>query len=232
MIDTREQYGDVFAVYWPIAVGVFVAIVVVMTVLAVRFRARGGEHEHGAFSKKQSKHTPLEAGWVVLLSATVAFLVYLTFSTLDDTAADAPADIGGDARSADTVPRAAAEIDVTSARWIWRFDYPGSGVTVTGSPGRPPTLVVPVGNVRFDLTTIDVIHAFFIPHLRFKRDAFPGRITRFTLGFDTPGDVPGSGACAQYCGWQHKAMDFRVRVLPPAEFRRWLSARRGRGAGT
>ena len=58
----------------------------------------------------------------------------------------------------------AVTINVTGAKWEWQFSYPAYGFSVrSGTVGRQP-LVVPVGEaIRFNLRTLDVIHAFWIP---------------------------------------------------------------------
>jgi cytochrome c oxidase subunit 2 len=93
---------------------------------------------------------------------------------------------------------------------------------------RPATLVVPSGQtVQFRMRSLDVIHSFFVPKLRFKRDAFPERTTEFDLVFHEPGFT---GRCAEFCGLHHADMRFNVEVLPPDEFARWAAEGRT-GAG-
>ncbi|MGH2675925.1 MAG: hypothetical protein ACRDH1_11015, partial [Actinomycetota bacterium] len=95
-------------------------------------------------------------------------------------------------------------IRVTAFRWSWRFDYQGEGVSVFGTPDDPPEMVVPVGRtVRIVLTSTDVIHSFFLRDFAFKRDAIPGRVTRFDLTVERAGLYP-----SQVCG------DLRPRPLP------------------
>ncbi len=154
----------------------------------------------------------LELGYVAIIAATVIVLVALSFRT-------------GDREDALGAERPATTIDVTAFQWGWRFDY-ADGTTVIGNARRPPILVVPIGEpVRFRLTSRDVIHAFWIPDLRFKRDAFPNRETAFDLVFSA--DSTGPGHCAEFCGIDHSRMDFRVLPLSPASFRDWLRRTRG-----
>jgi len=55
---------------------------------------------------------------------------------------------------------------------------------VLGTSERDPTLVLPVGTVvRFDGVSRDVIHSFWIPAARFKRDEFPKRHSQWDLSF-------------------------------------------------
>jgi cytochrome c oxidase subunit 2 len=113
-------------------------------------------------------------------------------------------------------------IEITAFQWQWRFHYAGTKVTVIGGPDSEPVLTVPAGEVvRFTGTSDDVIHSFWVPDERFKRDLFPNRTTTFDLVFDHLGTHPGH--CAEFCGLRHADMNFRVRVLSPADFRAWLA---------
>jgi cytochrome c oxidase subunit II len=113
-------------------------------------------------------------------------------------------------------------VDVTAFKWQWGFDYRDRGVEIVGEEGETPTLTVPADTtIRFTLRSNDVIHAFWIPYARFKRDAFPDRTTEFDLSFDDPGVH--EGICAEFCGLDHTIMRFDVEVLPPDEFADWLS---------
>ncbi len=97
---------------------------------------------------------------------------------------------------------------------------------IEGVEGEYPTLTVPTDTtVRFTLRSNDVIHAFWVPDVRFKRDAFPNRTTEFDLRFDETGRH--EGICAEFCGLDHTIMRFEVDALPPAEFARWLDQARG-----
>jgi cytochrome c oxidase subunit 2 len=82
-------------------------------------------------------------------------------------------------------------------------------------------LHVPAGRtVAFTLRTRDVVHSFWIPAVRFKRDAWPRTLQRFDLRF-APGAATSVGHCAQFCGLGHAAMVFTVHALAPGAFRAW-----------
>jgi cytochrome c oxidase subunit 2 len=98
---------------------------------------------------------------------------------------------------------------------------------VTGNDETPPTFAVPADRtVRFTLRSRDVIHAFWIPEQRFKRDAFPNRTTQFDLDFDQTG--MNGGVCAEFCGLRHAQMSFNVLALSQPDFEAWLADRGGR----
>ncbi|HXG40641.1 MAG TPA: cytochrome c oxidase subunit II, partial [Candidatus Limnocylindrales bacterium] len=123
-------------------------------------------------------------------------------------------------------PNPSVELRVTAFRWGWTFEYPREGVSVGGVGEPGPEVVVPVGEpVRVTLTGNDVVHAFFVPEFLFKRDATPGRETRFEFTVDEPGTY--RGQCAEFCGIYHARMPFTIRAVTRAEYDAWLAERRG-----
>jgi cytochrome c oxidase subunit 2 len=82
-------------------------------------------------------------------------------------------------------------------------------------------MVLPVDRVvRFELTSDDVIHAFWVPAFLYKHDAIPGR----TFEFDVTPTEMGTfqGHCAEFCGLNHAYMNFQVRVVSDEEFDAWV----------
>jgi len=210
VVDTRHEYDRVAGLYLPIAVGVVVVIVGLVIAFALRYRTREGVTRPAS---RLSSAPKTEAAFVLALAAVAALLLWRTFSV------EARVDRGASG--------APVQVDVTAAKWHWRFDYPQYGIAQRGTDRRPPTLVVPAGTrVGFTLRSVDVIHAFWIPSLRFKRDATPGLTTTFSMTFGTPGFTRDGGECSEYCGLDHAFMRFDVRVLPAAAFARWAAARR------
>jgi cytochrome c oxidase subunit II len=204
---TRSDFGSVWSPYLYIALAVAAVVLGTLLFVVLRYRVRAGD---SAPRERPSWLKRLEAVWIVLVAAIVAVLLTLTFRGQERIAA-----LGSD--------QPAATIRVTAFQWGWRFDY-GSGASVTGNSRRMPILVVPEGVlVRFTLTSRDVIHSFWIPEQRFKRDAMPGRVTDFGLVFDSTASL---GRCAEYCGLYHTNMDFRVEPIPPDQFGEWLDRKR------
>jgi cytochrome c oxidase subunit 2 len=206
-IDTREEFDDLWALYLPIGVAVAAIVFALVLFAVVRYRRRGDELPRGG------EGPPIVEGlYALVLAAVVVFLVAATFRTND--------------RETGLASDPGAEVDVTAFQWGWRFTYPEEGVTVVGDDTRPPTLGVPTDTtVRFNLRSRDVIHAFWIPDLRFKRDAFPKRTTSFDLSFSEEGWLD-SGRCAEFCGLAHGEMTFNVMAMAPPEFRSWLRRQR------
>lgn len=126
-------------------------------------------------------------------------------------------------------------IGVRGFRWQWQFDYvkagPATNFRVTGAAGQFPVLVVPTDRtLRFEESSNDVIHSFYVPQLLFKRDVVPGRLNVFELTIAKPGRY--IGRCAEFCGVDHDRMDFYVEAMPPDQFDQWASAHSGSTSST
>lgn len=203
IVDTRKIYDWVFGIYVPIGIGVIVLFSTLIVGSVWRYR-------RNPRASRRHEANVLEAGYALLLACVAGFLLYVTFT----------AEHRVDTASARERP--AVTIDVTGSRWEWTFGYPGHGIThESGAVGRQP-LVVPVDEpVRLEITSQDVIHSFWIPQLRFKRDAIPGSTQSVELDFDRTGRF--SGSCAEFCGLLHADMVFNVEVLPASRFDAWLS---------
>jgi cytochrome c oxidase subunit 2 len=109
-------------------------------------------------------------------------------------------------------------IDVSAKQWWWRVRYR----TEAGTVETANELRLPVGQrVELSLSSVDVIHAFWVPSLAGKVDMIPGRSTRIALEPIRTGVF--RGACAEYCGASHALMAFAVVVVERNEFDRWLA---------
>ena len=85
-------------------------------------------------------------------------------------------------------------------------------------------MVLPLGkNASLTVTSSDVDHSFWIPDMLFKRDAIPGRASAFDLTPSKLGTY--AGVCGEFCGLNHTLMTFRVRVVRPADYQRWLAGK-------
>ncbi|HWJ73847.1 MAG TPA: cytochrome c oxidase subunit II [Kaistia sp.] len=109
-------------------------------------------------------------------------------------------------------------IEAEARQWHWTFTYPaGGGVATEGvlhlPAGRPIDIVV---------TSLDVIHAFWIPRLAGKIDAIPGHANRLRIEADRPGTY--EGLCNEFCGKGHSGMRFDVIVHPQTDYDAALAA--------
>ena len=179
-VDTRDVYDGLAVLYLPVAIVVFVAIVLA---LAWAVRSDGPARE---------ENRALELVYAGALTIVAAVLIAFTFRATDREYA-----------------RAATPVEVVrvvAGKWDWRFEH---------ASGRVETdvLTVPAGKeIEFRATSVDVIHGFWIPALKFQRQVIPGRTTTFRLTFPRAGWVT-SGACSFFCGLEHARMRFSVNVV-------------------
>jgi len=111
------------------------------------------------------------------------------------------------------VPSGAMEVTATARMWSWSFTYPNGA--------NSPKLYVPVGRpVKVNLVSRDVIHGFFLPAFRVKRDVVPGMSNYAWFVAGKPGSY--DLFCSQYCGRGHSAMITTVEALPVKAFEEWL----------
>jgi cytochrome c oxidase subunit 2 len=219
--DTRSAYDGLAAWYLPVAIAVFAVVLGVLVVVAIRFRSS----RRGEPSTRQTS-TRLELSYAIGLGLIAGVLLWRSYEAISDVDP-----IPAVAAAAPKAGRAGLTVRVTAARWNWRFTYPGGVAQVGNGRARYPVLVVPAGEpVRFRMTSLDVVHAFWVPALRAKYDAIPGRVNVFDLEFARGLDYS-TGRCSEFCGEYHDQMQFRVDVRPPAAFDAWLRDRQAQVGG-
>ena len=140
-----------------------------------------------------------------------------------------------------TFPKQVYEIDITGRQWSWKFTYPNgvSGSTqstcskteyknqydceryyATWKQGQP--MVLPINKkIKLRMTSVDVIHSFYVPAFRVKQDVVPGVISY--LWFETTKKGVFDLFCTEYCGLDHSGMLGKVHVLSEDEFLLWLN---------
>jgi cytochrome c oxidase subunit 2 len=200
---TRTEFQHLFwRVYAPVAGAAVLLVLVAVIVLVLRYR--GAERTSAASSSRV-----VELVAVCVLGTIAAVLLTQTYAAE-----------GND----DSLHPAGLVVDVTGYQWGWEFAYAGTHVSTSSAPDRPPALVLPADvTIEVRLRSRDVIHAFWVPEQRFKRLAFPDRVTRFDLRFSHTGRF--TGLCSTFCGLRHEDMTFVVDVRSHAAFERWLHAR-------
>ena len=138
-------------------------------------------------------------------------------------------------------------VKVTGYQWKWHYDYVDhDGVeffsTISrdsnearqkGSGIDPSTvqnylldvdnrLVVPTNTkIRFLTTAADVIHAWWVPDLGWKRDAIPGFINESWAYIQEEGVY--RGQCAELCGRDHGFMPVVVEAVSQERFDAWVA---------
>jgi cytochrome c oxidase subunit 2 len=176
----------------------FVLVVGIMFVFMWKYRQRGRE----VYARGPNHHTMLELGWTIIPTIIVVFIFFIGFKGFI---------------IAKTVPDNAYQIDVTAAKWYWKFKYPNGATS--------DDLYVPAGRpVKLVLRSEDVLHSFYIRDFRVKQDVVPGRYTSLWFQADNPteGEDFHHIFCTEFCGTGHSDMNRKVFVLPETEFDNWV----------
>lgn len=112
-------------------------------------------------------------------------------------------------------PDDAIEIYVTGRQWMWKLQHPEGQREIN-------TLHIPVGvPVKLIMTSEDVIHSFYVPAFRTKRDVIPGTYT--TTWFQATEVGSHHLFCSEYCGTEHSRMIGKVIVMEQSEYQAWLA---------
>jgi cytochrome c oxidase subunit II len=191
--------GRVDALYlFLIAISVFFGTLIATLVVtfAIKFRRRSRDERpqpiHGS--------TALELAWT-LIPLGIVIVIFLWGAEVFFAMA--------------RVPPGTMNVYVVGKRWMWKTQH------MTGQR-EINELHVPVGiPVKLTLTSEDVIHSFFVPAFRIKKDVVPGRYV--TAWFQATRAGTYHLFCAEYCGTKHSGMIGTVTVMEPAAFQSWLS---------
>jgi cytochrome c oxidase subunit 2 len=82
-------------------------------------------------------------------------------------------------------------------------------------------MYVPVNTpIRLKMTSMDVLHSFFVPSFRVKRDNVPGMYSYVNFTPTKKGDF--KVYCTEFCGTDHSRMRAVVRVVSKERFMKWL----------
>jgi cytochrome c oxidase subunit 2 len=177
---------------------IFLLVEGALVYAALRFRRRPGDDGdavpvHG--------NVALEILWTLIPAAVVVFVGVYSVQILQDI--ERPQD--------NTMV-----VEVIGRQFSWEFRYPEEDVT-TGE------LHLPVGRpVLFQITAEDVIHSFWVPEFRAKRDATPGQVAELSITPNQIGRYP--IRCAELCGPGHAGMINEVVVEDEATFAAWMQA--------
>ncbi len=208
-----HRVDDLFR-YATLATGsVLLLVLLALAFLLVRYRARAGRR--AAYEKGEGR-----VALAVTALLTLAFFLGVDAVLVRRSRADLFDAHWRWPTSPDTL-----HVRVLARQWAFSFRYPGAD-GVWGTADDVVTLGdlrVPAGRpVLLELTSADVIHAFYVPELRVKQDAVPGRVTRAWFQALRPATL--EVACSQMCGWAHYLMRADLRVLPGGEFEAWYAA--------
>jgi cytochrome c oxidase subunit II len=185
---------------------VFSIVMVMLGYSVWRYRAKPGDEGDG---EPIHGNTKLEVTWTLIPTVIVLFGAVYSWVILDDI----------EARADDRL-----QVDVTAQQFKWTFEYPEEGVSSN-------ELHVPVDRqVEVHLNALDVIHSFWVPEWRIKKDAVPGEPTSVVATPNEEGTY--SLICTELCGLGHATMRAFVVVESEQEFQQWVSEQPAIGGET
>lgn len=194
--------------YWflfIVTVGFFLICIIPLVVFIIRYRKRKGVQptfiEHNYL---------LEVVWTAVPTLILMVIFAWGFIVYNELQDGAPSD------------SMQIKVVATSA-WQWKFQYPDGKIlqdelfvpvdtpvrlTITADPGTP--------GVKYSSS---MLHSFFVPNFRIKKDAVPGLYDYTWFKADKIGQH--IFFCAEYCGTQHSQMYGRIVVLSADDWKLW-----------
>lgn len=190
-------------IFW-ITMITWVAVMITLVVFLVKYRTRPGRK-----AEYIEGNNRLEFTWTSLTTVILVALALLSRSTWADVKEHGPP---GD-----------VFYKVTAKQFNWEITYPGpdgklgtkDDVTIENEFHVPLNKVV-----RLELESKDVIHSFFVPNMRLKQDAVPGRTIQVWFQATEAGqyEIP----CAELCGFGHSGMKGNLTVQSQEDYDKWL----------
>ncbi len=181
-----------------ICIAVFAVVAAAIMYSVLKFRVQPGDESDGP---PIHGHTGLEIVWTAIpavLVTAISVVSAIVLAKNDDAGANP------------------IQISVTGQQFAWRFEYPTENKLVSGE------LVLPVGEpVKLTLSSLDVIHSFWVPEFGQKSDAVPGIETTLVITPNRVGDY--AVACTELCGLGHSLMRAPVHVVERAEYDKFLA---------
>ncbi len=187
-----------FSVTLGIATTIFVIVQGLLLYSIVRFGRQPGDETDAPPIRG---NTRLEVLWTVVPAIIVVFIALFSYRVLAEI----------EKPKADELV-----VEVTAMQYVWQFYYPDQDITAS-------ELHIPIDRqVHLKLRSKDVIHSFWVPDFRIKKDAMPDRVTETFITGDTLGTYP--IVCTELCGAGHTVMRSQVVVESDAAFQGWLAS--------
>ncbi len=201
------QVDFLFTVILWICIVFFVPIVIAMGYFMWVYRERPGYRG----SPEALHNTAIEITWTVVPTIVVVWVFWEGAMGYLDMA---------------KIPKGTVDVNVTAKKWQWAFKYENGGehdvIPVENSSVKElPLLVLPVDrDIKMIMRSDDVLHSFYIPAFRAKRDVVPGRYNY--MWFHTTKEGLYDLFCTEYCGDNHSQMNAKVKVVSQEEYKKAL----------
>lgn len=195
-----EEFDRIQNVYWfvtVISIGIFSLVSAVVVYSVWKWRVPDDDDADGP---PIHGHTGLEIAWTAVPAVLVIAIGIVSAIVLSQNgeAANRP-----------------LEINAIGQQFTWKFVYSDHDDLTSGE------LVLPIGQqARFTMTSVDVLHSFWVPNFGQKMDAVPGIETTILVTPTRVGEF--AVVCAELCGLGHATMRAKARVVTKAEFEDWI----------
>lgn len=218
---SREMYFLHMTIFW-------ICVVIGCIVFGIMFYSLI-RHRKSLGVKPATFHenTKIEILWSIIPFLILVVMAFPATRVLINMSDDSDADIN---------------IKVTGYQWKWRYEYLDEGLNFFSNLATPleqvqnkapkdewyllevdKPLVVPIHKkIRFLVTSNDVVHSWWVPHIGIKRDAIPGFIHESWARIDRPGIY--RGQCAELCGLNHAFMPIVVDARTESDYEAWVKS--------
>jgi cytochrome c oxidase subunit 2 len=187
-----------FGITLGLATAVFVIVQGVLLYSIIRFGREEGDETDAAPIRGNHK---LEFIWTAVPAVVILFIGLLSYQVLAEI----------EQPTADQLT-----VEVKAIQYAWQFYYPEQDITSN-------ELHIPLNRqIHLKLRSNDVIHSFWVPEFRIKKDVMPDRLTETFITGSELGTYP--VVCAELCGAGHAVMRSQVVVESDANFQSWLAS--------
>lgn len=202
-----REAGRIWFIIWIstiVSVVIFAIVMAAILYSVVKFRRQPDDDTDGPAIHG---HTKLEIVWTVIPTIIVLLLSIASAVVLHQNS---------------NAGKNPLKVDVLSQQFAWSFTYP-NGV-------QSSMLRLPLNrHTELHLTSIDVLHSFWVPDFAQKQDMVPGQTFRLVITPDRLGTFP--VICTELCGLGHSIMRSSAIVMPAADFDKWMADQKAALAG-
>ncbi|MCY4570764.1 MAG: cytochrome c oxidase subunit II [Candidatus Poribacteria bacterium] len=198
-----------YAIYY-LTLVVFILVMGTLIVFLIKYR-----HQEGKKADYIEGSTTLEIVWTAATTVIVFGLAMLSYPQWNNI--KSPTQFP---ENPDVV------VQVSGKQFNWDMTYPGpdNEFGTDDDLELENELHVPVNAVvHIRLTSVDVIHSFFVPQLRLKQDSLPNRFINVWFEATKAGryEIP----CAELCGFGHSGMLGYLNVHTQENYDAWVQER-------
>ncbi len=217
-IDVHYQIIIWMSVFW------FVLLMGLMFWFIIKYRRRPGVPTE----RSPSHNTALELAWSIIPLLIMVWFFFIGFKGYME---------------AFSAPAGAEEIQIVGRTWQWDVKYDNGAAPTerlplvrstemvgegddavprfTNSVQKVPVIVVPAGRpIKLVMRSTDVLHSFYVPDFRVKRDVIPNRYTFLWFQAEEAGREH-VVFCTEYCGDSHSEMAAMIKVVSEDVYQRW-----------